>query len=260
MGTPLLPPPLSHVRAFVFDLDGTLYADGTPIDGAAEAVRTLRENGIPVRFLTNTTSQSRQAVTEKLQDLGFGAEAGEVYSPGAVAGAFLRERQATAHLLVLDAALPDFHGVRRDEESPDYVVVGDLGGGWTFDRLNRAFRLVREAGARLIGLGRTRYWQTPGGLQLDAGPFITALEYATGADALILGKPSPDYFRAVLDDLGTAPEHTALVGDDVETDVGAAIQAGFVGVQVRTGKFREGDLDGDAKPDLVVDSVAGVLA
>jgi HAD superfamily hydrolase (TIGR01458 family) len=250
---------LQRARALVFDLDGTLYQEGTPIDGAVDTVRTFRDEGYPLRFLTNTTSKSRADVHEKLRGFGFPVEIEEIQSPPAAAGAFLRERDASAHLLVQEAALPDFEDVSRSDDAPDYVVVGDLGAGWTFERLNRAFRLL-HGGARLIGLGRTRFWQAEGGLQLDAGPFITALEYATGEEALVLGKPDPAFFEAILEDLGLPAEEVALAGDDVETDVGAAMKAGLIGVQVRTGKFRDGDLErSDAAPDRVVDSVADLI-
>lgn len=255
-----LHPALSHARAFVFDLGGTLYVDDTPVPGAAGTVQALHEAGCPIRFLTNTTSRSRPAIVEKLHRLGFPAEEHHVYSPPAVAGAFLRERQATAHLLVLEATLADFEGVTRDHEAPDYVVVGDLGGGWTFERLNEAFQMIQQRGAELIGLGRTRYWQSAGSLQLDAGPFITALEYATGREALILGKPAPAFFRAAIEDLDVPAEQVVLVGDDAETDVQAAMQAGFTGALVRTGAYRDGDEERAPAPDTVLDSAADVLA
>ena len=250
---------LQRARAIVFDLDGTLYQEGAPINGAVDTVRTFRDEGYPLRFLTNTTSKSRADVHEKLRGFGFPVEIEEIQSPPVAAGAFLRERDASAHLLVQEAALPDFEDVSRSDDAPDYVVIGDLGAGWTFERLNRAFRLL-HGGARLIGLGRTRFWQAEGGLQLDAGPFITALEYATGEEALVLGKPDPAFFEAILEDLGLPAEEVALAGDDVETDVGAAMKAGLIGVQVCTGKFRDGDLErSDAAPDRVVDSVADLI-
>ena len=249
---------LAHLRAFVFDLDGTLYQEGASIDGVLEMIKALSEDGRPLRFLTNTTSKSRRRVHEKLEQFGFPIEEDQVYSPPTAAGRFLREHEASAFLLVQDGALPDFEGVPHDDEAPDYVVVGDMGTGWTFDKLNHAFQLIQN-GAGLIGLGRTRYWHTDEGLQLDAGPFVAALEYATGRDALVLGKPDPAFFDSILEDLHVPAEQVALIGDDVETDVKAAMRAGFYGVLVRTGKFREQDLQGNGGPDLVLNSAAEVL-
>ena len=254
----LLQPELEHLSAFVFDLDGTLYQEGRPIEGALQTVQALEEDGRKLRFLTNTTSKSRRLVYEKLNRFGFSVEEDQIYSPPVAAGQYLRERQASAHLLVQEAALPDFEGVPRDDTRPDYVVVGDLGAAWTFEKLNRAFRLVQEQEAGLIGLGRTRFWHAASGLQLDAGPFVAALEYAAGRDALILGKPAPDFFDAILDDLHVPAEQVALIGDDIKTDVEAAMKTGFYGVLVRTGKFRREDLEHSEGPDLVLGSVTDV--
>jgi ribonucleotide monophosphatase NagD (HAD superfamily) len=84
------------------------------------------------------------------------------------------------------------------------VVLGDLAAGWTFDVLNRAFRQVL-AGARLVALQRNRYWKTADGLSLDAGPFVAALEYATGATATVVGKPSAAFFALATAALGVPP-------------------------------------------------------
>ena len=250
---------LADCRAVVFDLDGVLYQEDALISGTVQTVRALRKADVPFRFLTNTTSKSRAEVLDKLREFGFPAQAEWIYSPPATAGDLLREQQASAYLLVQDRALPDFADVRRDDRAPDYVVMGDLGDGWTFKKLNQAFQFIQQ-GAGLIALGMTRYWQSGGGLLLDVGPFVAALEYATGQKALVLGKPAPAFFERIARGLSLPPEQIALVGDDIRTDVGAAMEAGFLGIQVRTGKFRPSDLGGDVTPDLVLDSVADLLA
>ncbi len=254
-----LRPELEGIQAIIFDLDGTLYNGNEPIPGAVETVRALKAMGVPLRFLTNTTSRGRAALAEKLQRLGFPVTADEVYGPPWAAGEFLRAREASAHLLVPEGALEEFAGVKVDDTHPDYVVVGDLGEAWTFQRLNHAFRLLLEEGAQLIGLGRSRYWRAPDGLRLDAGPFVAALEYATGKAAIILGKPERALFEATLRDLGLPAERVAMVGDDVDMDVRGGQQAGLRGVLVRTGKFRPEDLARGVWPDLVLDSVADLV-
>lgn len=239
--------------AFLFDLDGTLYQDGQSLPGAVEAVRRLRERA-PIGFLTNTTSQSRRAVAVKLQSFGFEAAPGEVISPPALAGERLRAEGATARLFVADAAREDFEGV-NDAAHPDFVVIGDLGAAWTFERLNEAFRLAMD-GARLLALGKTRYWRKDAALYLDAGPFVAAIEYATGQTAEVLGKPDPAFFRCGAELFPCRPADVAVIGDDAETDVRAAIRAGLRGVLVQTGKYRAGDEHGDPAPDEVVPSIA----
>lgn len=239
----------------LLDLDGTLYEDHRPLPGAVEAVARWRAAGLALRFVTNTTSKSRAVVAERLHEMGFAAEVGEIHSPPAVAGAWLRREGASAALFIPEATRPDFKGVREDTRAPDYVVLGDLGDDWTFGRLNEAFRLA-HAGARLLALGRTRYWQAQGALALDVGPIVAALEYATGQEALTLGKPAPAFFLQAVDDLGLDPGRVAVVGDDAETDVRAALRAGLRAVLVRTGKYRPGDEHGEPAPTRVVDSVA----
>jgi len=251
---------LQAIRAVALDLDGVLYERGAPIPGAPEAVAAVRAAGLPVRFVTNTTSRSRRLIAERLGRYGFAVDPHEIVCPARAAAAWLRREDGRAALLVPEAAREDFAGVTLDEAHPTAVVVGDLGDGWTFDALNRAFRLVYEGGAELIGLGRTRFWSGSRGLQLDAGPFLAALEYATGRNARVFGKPSSAFFAALVDAVGVPAAQVAMVGDDILTDVGGAIDAGLVGVLVRTGKFRPRDLDGPVRPHAVLDSVVDLFA
>ena len=106
--------------------------------------------------------------------------------------------------------------------------------------LNQAFRLV-HGGAPLFALGRNRYFQEADGLSLDAGPFVAALEYASGQTAELIGKPAPAIFRAALASTGCAPADAVMMGDDVDSDVNGAITAGLRGILVKTGKYRPGD-------------------
>jgi HAD superfamily hydrolase (TIGR01458 family) len=212
-------------RSDVFDLDGTLYDQGTAIPGAVETVAAIDAMGMLIRFLTNATSIGRTAIAARLTRLGFQATTAQVFSPGYAAAQFLRQQRLSAHLLVQPGALEDFHDVGQDDEKPDAVVVGDLADGWTYERLNHAFRLVHQAGARLIGLGRSAYWRAARGLLLDVGPFLAALECATGRQALVFGKPERAIFDAVVDDVGVPAAEVAMVGDDIACDVDAAQQA-----------------------------------
>ena len=122
--------------------------------------------------------------------------------------------------------------------------------------LNRAFGNVMD-GAELIALQKNRYWMRPEGLALDVGPFVAALEYATRSDALVVGKPSRDFFATILAGIPAAAQEAVMVGDDVERDIGGALAAGLRGVLVRTGKFRADALVASGvEPTAVVDSIA----
>ena len=143
------------------------------------------------------------------------------------------------------------------ESGAGSVVLGDLGTAWTFATLNRAFRLLMACpDSVLIGLGATRYWRAADGLRLDVGPFVGALECATGRRAIVLGKPARPFFENAVDILKCTAAETIMVGDDIAADVRGAQCAGMNGVLVRTGKFRESDLAGDIRPDGVLESFA----
>jgi HAD superfamily hydrolase (TIGR01458 family) len=244
----------------LFDLDGTVYQEGRAIPGAAEALEGLRRRGLPFRFTTNTTRRPRAALAARLREMGIPAEAEEILSAPAAAARWLRDRGVRrAQLLLAEATFEEFAGLEIVDRAPEIVVVGDLGEGWTFPLLNQAFRSLMD-GAELLAIQRNRYWHTDGGLSLDAGPFVAALEYGSGKTATLVGKPSPAFFAAAARELGLPPERIAVVGDDIESDVAGARAAGMLGVAVRTGKYRPQDEERARQAaDVVLDSIADVL-
>ena len=150
----------------------------------------------------------------------------------------------------------DFAALEEVGEGAEAVIVGDLGEDFGYDVLNRAFRQLLD-GAELIALQKNRFWRTPDGLSLDVGPFVAALEYASRQEAVVVGKPARPFFAMSLEAAGVAPGEAAMVGDDVESDVGGALEAGLAGVLVRTGKFREDALEASGvQPTRVIDSIA----
>ncbi|GAA2145267.1 TIGR01458 family HAD-type hydrolase [Nocardioides koreensis] len=250
------------MRGVLLDLDGVVYVGDDPVPGASATVDWLAREGVPHRYLTNTTSRPRQAIVDKLTGLGVAATADQVLTPAVAAVAWLRHHQvARPALFVPEATATEFSALdplpAGAAAGAGAVVVGDLGAGWDFATLNRAFRLLMDdAAPPLVALGLTRYWRAEDGLRLDAGPIVRALEYATGRGAVVLGKPDPVFYGAAVDDLGLTPEQVVMVGDDIRTDVEGAQRAGLTGILVRTGKFSAADLDGDVRPDAVLDSLA----
>jgi HAD superfamily hydrolase (TIGR01458 family) len=117
--------------------------------------------------------------------------------------------------------------------------------------MNRAFRSLLDGGP-LLAMGDNRYFKEADGLSLDIGPFVAALEYATGNQAIILGKPAPAFFEGALLSLGCAADEVVMIGDDVLTDVEGALAAGLKGILVRTGKYRPGDEDQITHPGAMV--------
>ena len=135
------------------------------------------------------------------------------------------------------------------------VLLGGAGPSIGYGQLNLVFRLA-EAGVPVVALHRNTRYQTADGPALDMGAFIAALQVATNVDITIVGKPAPDFFAAALADLGVEASNALMVGDDIGSDVVGAQQAGCIGVLVKTGKFRDSDLDGTAgRPDHVIDGI-----
>jgi HAD superfamily hydrolase (TIGR01458 family) len=241
------------IRGVMLDLDGTLYVGGEPVAGSREALEVLRVSGFALRYVTNTTRMPRRVVVERMRALGFVAEEGEVFTPAWAASRLIGGKSCLA--LVDESLREDLGEARLTDDSPEVVLVGDLGEGFTYARLDAAFRCLME-GAELVALQKNRYWQNRGGLSLDAGPFVAALEYASGKEAVVVGKPEQSFFRIALDDMDLEANEVAMVGDDAEADVAGAKRAGLSGIQVRTGKWRPGGDVGAA--DLVLDSVAAL--
>ena len=252
---------MTALRALLLDLDGVLYVEDEPVPGAREAVAELRERGLALRFVTNTTSRPRRLILERLRRLGFDVAPDELSTPAALAVARCAERgRRRALLLVRDDVKEDLAELEDVDAGAEAVIVGDLGDAFDYAVLNRAFRAVID-GAELIALQKNRYWLRPDGLALDVGPFVAALEYATGADALVVGKPSEAFFATILSGVPVEPGAAAMVGDDVETDVGGALAAGLAGILVRTGKYREDAVRASGvEPTVVLGSIADVPA
>jgi HAD superfamily hydrolase (TIGR01458 family) len=241
-----------RVEGLLIDLDGTLYVGDEPVEGARAALERLKTAGLEIRYVTNTTRKPRREVREHLVSLGFEVEEVEIFTPARAAVGLIGAR--TCFPLVDESLLEDLGGVAVNEDNPDYVLVGDLGEGFTYERLNAAFRLLMD-GAELLALQKNRFWRREDGLALDAGPFVAALEYASGTKATVVGKPERDFFRLALEDLGLHPHEVAMVGDDAEADVAGAQATGLQGILVKTGKYRRA---AEGTPDLTLESVAGL--
>ncbi|MCP4391295.1 MAG: TIGR01458 family HAD-type hydrolase [Gammaproteobacteria bacterium] len=246
----------------LIDLDGVIYQGGQLVDGAIGALDWIKTQQIPHLFVTNTTSRPRTALLEKFQSLGFSARLDEVMTPVVAANQWLNDHQMRkVALFVPTATQQDFGSfdvVALDQDSAvDAVVIGDLGEAWDFQMLNRAFQfLMQDPQPRLVALGMTRYWRGKNGLQLDVAPFIKALEHAACCEAVVVGKPAEAFFAASLAILQASVDQALMIGDDIIGDVDAAQRCGIRGIQVRTGKFRDSDLEGGVQPYAMLDSIA----
>ena len=247
-----------NMRGVLLDLGGVVFYGQTLVEGALEAIGRLRDAGLPVRYLTNTTRRSARRLTADLAQMGLKLAPGELLTPGQIAVDYLTTQRLTPHLLVHAGLEEEFSALPPGDA--EAVVVGDAGERFTYSNLNAAYRKL-EAGAAFLALAENRNFKdSDGERSIDAGAFVRALEYASGRKATVLGKPSEAFFRLAVEALGCGAEETVMVGDDAEADVGGAMAAGLMGVLVRTGKYRDGDEDRlDPPPTHVAANLAAAV-
>lgn len=253
------------MKNLLFDMDGVLYEGDKPIHGALETITWCRNQGIPHLFLTNTTSRPREALVSKLASMGITITIEEILTPPLAATNWLHQHvDGPVALFVADDTREEFSGINiapHFEDTVSAVVMGDLGTSWDFSTYNHIFRLLMEnPHAPLLALGLTRFWQAEDGLQLDVGPFVKGLEYATGREAVVMGKPVAPFFEAALSELDAKANETLMIGDDIRGDIDGAQQAGINGVLVQTGKFRPPDLEQAIEPFSILGSIAALPA
>jgi HAD superfamily hydrolase (TIGR01458 family) len=248
------------VACILLDIDGVLHVSGEAIPGTADAVSELRRAGHALRFVSNNSTRPRSRLVEELREIGFQLDADELQTTPRAAARELDGKRVLA--LVMPAIVPDLDGLELVGDHADVVLLGGcdetLEPNQVFSYMNlaRAFDEI-QMGAGLYCLHKNKWWQTSRGPMLDSGAFVAGLEYATGVEATVLGKPSPAYFAAALDALDAEPELTWLVTDDVDADVRGARLFGMKTALVRTGKFRPETLESaETSPDMVVSSLA----
>ncbi|MDV6249728.1 TIGR01458 family HAD-type hydrolase [Vibrio sp. EA2] len=247
----------NKISGLLLDLEGVLFVEKRVIEGAIEAVEYLQKQQIPFRFMTNTTTKSRNSIAEKMLQMGFNVQSEDILTAPYAAKHYLEQKEnVSCYLLVADEVKNEFAGFQQTDQHPDVIVVGDIGPTWDYALINKVFQMVMS-GSELIALHKGKYWQTTLGLQVDIGAFVAGIEYVTNKQAVVIGKPSPAFFDAGVDALGCEKKHIVMIGDDIDSDVGGAQQAGIMGALVKTGKYRkETCLSSTVNPDFILDSIA----
>jgi len=232
----------------LIDIDGVLKLGGKLLPGAKEFLEFLCDENYPACIITNTTlttAEDQKKFFEKESiDLKF-----PLLTASDTAHLYVRERYNRAAVYCVDNVKKIFNDV-INMENPEVVVIGDLLKRWNYDILTDIFRKVR-AGADLIAIQKNRYWNTPqDGYLLDVGPFVVAIEYATQKEATVIGKPSRIYFDTALRMIDSSIDKPfIMLGDDIETDIGAAQTFGGKGILMYTGKTKYPlPEDADIKP------------
>lgn len=248
------PDPLEGV---IFDLDGTLYRGDVVVPGAFDVVRSLDAAGIPSVFVTNNSTRSRDDVVAKLARFGYETDPARVVNSSFATAEHLRRTfpaGAPVHVIGAASLRGDIEraGFRLvDDARADVVVVG-LDVHVTYDRIRTAVHAVRH-GAAFVLTNPDRL--IPHGDDLDpgAGSVAAPIITATGVEPVVIGKPEPTMMRMALEILGSRPEHTVAVGDQLLTDIAGARRCGIYAVLVRSGVPRAAGLE--VVPDLEIDSL-----
>lgn len=226
---------MKQTTPILIDIDGVLRLGGKPAPGLHEFFNFLDEKNLNPCLVSNTTlttaEEQKKFFEEQKIELNF-----PILTASDATYQYIKKNYKRAAVYCIDKVKKIFEDV-IDMDNPDVVAIGDMEKDWNYEILTEIFRKVRS-GADLITMQKNRYWNTPeDGYLLDVGPFVAAIEYATGKEAAIIGKPSKIYFDSALNLIDSSIEEPfIMIGDDLETDIGAAQSYGGTGILVYTGK------------------------
>ncbi|XP_066254752.1 haloacid dehalogenase-like hydrolase domain-containing protein 2 [Euwallacea similis] len=251
------------IKEVLVDLSGTLHIDNQAIPGAIQALKRLQQQDLTVKYVTNTTKESKRILHERLTNLGFEVNKNDIISSLGACRNLITNRNLKPLLMVAPEAMEDFQDLScPSEETPDAVVIGLAPTEFHYNRLNEAFRHLQN-GAQLIAIHSGKYYKTNDGLSLGPGCFVKGLEYAAQCKAFLVGKPNKIFFQSALT-ASTSPSQAVMIGDDVTDDIKGAMDAGLQGYLIKTGKYREGDENKISPPptkvfESFVEAVADII-
>lgn len=249
-----------EIAGIIFDLDGVLEFQGKVYPGAVGLLNFLRSRGVSIRILSNSTLKSRRSCTEKLNKKGFTVYQNEVITASFATARYLETlNPKSCWVMVKGEGLEEFHNFRHNPDNPEYIVLGDFREDFNFQNLNKALRLLCK-GAKLIVMITETADNSMGELELTVGAYGKMLEDAAGIKATYIGKPNRYIFDITLNTMANIERgKTLMVGDRVKTDIPGAKKAGLKTALVKTGEFRESDLESPAiAPDYIFDSVCEI--
>jgi len=271
------------LRLVIFDLDGVIYRGRQPVPGAAALVAMLRKEGLLVRFATNNSMATRAMYVPRLVEMGVPVQLDEIVTSTSATIDHLRAHLPEVRTVMAVGApgmLDELRTAGFDATAAGDAVDGSYDGGpldasydaviagldpsFDFRRLAAASTAIR-GGARFVATNADLRYPTPTGFLPGAGSIIAALSAASGAEPLIIGKPEPGIFRAILERAGVRPSEAVAIGDNPDADVVAAHRAGMRSVLVLTGvadAALAATLEGERRPDHVASDpseAAGLL-
>jgi HAD superfamily hydrolase (TIGR01450 family) len=254
---------LRDIRAFLLDLDGTLYLGGRLFAQTLPFLQALKRTGRRRLFLTNNSSRSGAEYVEKLRRLGIDAEPRDVLTSAHAAITWLQDHAPSRriYLMAPPGVEAEFrsHGFTLTDERPDQVVL-TFDTTLTYEKLRTASNLLHD-GVPFLATHPDRVCPTEGHPIPDCGAMAALFREATGVAPKVVGKPEPEMIAAALERLDAAPGDTAIVGDRLYTDMAMGHRAGLRTILVLSGETRREDLECiEQRPDLVVNSVGDIAA
>ncbi|XP_039950772.1 haloacid dehalogenase-like hydrolase domain-containing protein 2 [Bactrocera neohumeralis] len=224
------------IKAALIDLSGTLHIENEPTPDAVNALKRLRDTDIQIKFVTNTTKESRKTLHERLRKIGFELEAHEIFSSLSAAANYVEKEKLNPLYLLSEDAKSDFRASDPNLEL-DSVVVGLAPSEFYYENLNKAFNLLMtNKNNRLVAIHQGKYYKRADGLALGPGAFVKGLEYAAAVNSVLIGKPNEYFFKSAIPE-GICPEECVMIGDDQIDDIAGAMKIGLKGIQVKTGKY-----------------------
>lgn len=248
--------------AYLTDMDGVLHREGDMIPGADEFISRLRAEDIPFMVLTNNSMQTPRDLSAKLTRMGLHIEPERIWTSATATAKFLSQQAGEASAYVigeagLTTALHEM-GWILTEADPDFVVLGETR-TYSFEALTTACNLIRR-GSRFIATNPDLTGPGPNGVIPATGSVAAMITAVTGRDPYYVGKPNPVMMRSALNNLGVHSENTVMIGDRMDTDIKAGMEAGMRTVLVRTGISDDAEIARyPYRPTAIVDSVADLV-
>lgn len=253
----------ADIDCWLTDMDGVLVHDNHPIPGAAELLAQWRDTGVPFLVLTNNPVFTPRDLSARLARSGLDVPEDRIWTSALATAEFLRAQLpgGSAYVIGESGLTTALHevGYIITETQPDYVVVGETR-QYSFEAITTAIRFI-NAGARFIVTNPDATGPTPHGIVPATGAFAALITKATGKEPYVVGKPNPMMFRSALNRIGAHSESTGMIGDRMDTDIVAGIEAGLHTVLVLSGISNQTEIDRyPFRPDQIVNSVADLLA
>jgi NagD protein len=251
-----------EIVSWLTDMDGVLIREGVALPGAAEFLAALRQRGLPFLVLTNNSIYTPRDLRARLAVSGLDVPDESIWTSALATAQFLNDQHPGGSAYVigeagLTTALHNIGYVLTDA-APDYVVLGETR-TYSFEAITKAIRLV-EAGSRFIATNPDPTGPSPDGPLPATGSVAAMISRATRRDPYYIGKPNPMMFRSALNQIDAHSESTAMVGDRMDTDIVAGIEAGLLTYLVLTGSTRRDEVNAfPFRPNHVIDSVADLI-